>query len=76
MWVNRDTGLVDRWDFVLKGEAVPPTTFLWTGWKKYGNIMLAGERMNPADGRKLLLPNIAVLESVPDSVFTSPDPVS
>ena len=75
VWVNRDTGLVDRWDFVLKGEAAPPTTFLWTGWKKYGGIMLAGERMNPAEGRKLLLPDIAVLESVPDSVFTSPDPI-
>jgi hypothetical protein len=75
VWVNRDTGMVDRWDFVLKGEAVPPTTFMWTGWKKYGNIMLAGERMNPTEGRKLLLPNIAVLESVPDSVFTSPDPI-
>ncbi len=75
VWVNRDTGMVDRWDFVLKGEAAPPTTFLWTGWKKYGGIMLAGERMNPAEGRKLLLPDIAVLESVPDSVFTSPDPI-
>jgi hypothetical protein len=75
VWVNRDTGMVDRWDFVLKGEAVPPTTYTWTGWKKHGGIMLAGERMNPADGRKLLLPDIAVLESVPDSVFTSPDPI-
>ncbi len=76
VWVNRDTGMVDRWDFVLKGEAVPPTTYTWTGWKKHGRIMLAGERTNPADGRKLLLPDIAVLESVPDEVFTSPDPDS
>jgi len=75
VWVNRDTGMVDRWDFVLKGESVPPSTFMWTGWKKYGGIMLAGERMNPKEGRKLLLPDIAVLESVPDSVFTSPDPI-
>jgi hypothetical protein len=75
VWVNHATGMVDRWDFVLKGEAVPPTTYAWTGWKKHGNIMLAGERTNPADNRKLLLPGIAVLESVPDSVFTSPDPI-
>lgn len=75
VWVNRNTGLVDRWDFVLKGQAVPPTTFTWTGWKKYGGIMLAGERVNPKEDGKLLLPNIAVLESVPDSVFTSPDPI-
>ena len=76
VWVNRDTGMVDRWDYVLKGESVPPTTWQWTGWKKYGRIMLSGERTNPKDNGKLLLPDIAVLESVPDAVFTSPDPVS
>jgi hypothetical protein len=75
VWVNRDTGLVDRWDYVLKGENVPPTTWLWSGWKKYGGIMLSGDRTNPKDNGKLLLPDIAVLESVPDSVFTSPDPM-
>ena len=73
VWVNRDTGLVDRWDYVLKGEDVPPTTWTWTGWKKHGGIMLASERMNAKDNRKLLLHEIAVLESVPDAVFTSPD---
>jgi len=73
VWVNRETGLVDRWDFVLKGEAVPPTTWNWIGWRKHGGIMLAGERVNP-EGRKILLPGIEVPESVPESVFTSPDP--
>jgi hypothetical protein len=75
VWVNRDTGMVDRWDYVLKGESVPPTTWRWTGWKKYGGIMLAGERVSPAENRKILLPDLAVLETLPDSVFTSPDPV-
>lgn len=75
VWVNRGTGMVDRWDYVLKGENVPPTTWKWTGWRKYGNVMLAGERTNEKEGRKLLLHEIAVLESVPDSVFTSPDPM-
>jgi hypothetical protein len=76
VWVNRDTGLVDRWDYVLKGEDVPPTTWTWTGWKKHGAIMLAGERLNARENRKLLLHEIAVLDSVPDSAFTSPDPIS
>ena len=75
VWVNRDTGMVDRWDYVLAGESVAPTTWQWTGWKKYGDIMLAGERTNAKENGKLMLPDIAVLESVPDSVFTSPDPV-
>ena len=76
VWVNRDTGMVDRWDYVLMGEKVPPTTWMWTGWKKYGDIMLAGERMNSKEKEKLLLPDIAVLTEVPDKVFTSPDPIS
>ena len=76
VWVNRETGMVDRWDYVLKGEKVPPTTWMWTGWTKHGNIMLAGERTNAKENRKLMLPGIAVLDSVPDAVFTSPDPVS
>jgi hypothetical protein len=75
VWVNRDTGLVDRWDYVLKGENVPPTTWRWSSWKKYGGIMLSGERTNAADGHKIMLPDIAVLEGVPDPVFTSPDPI-
>ena len=75
VWVNRETGMVDRWDYVLNGETVAPTTWRWTGWKKYGDIMLAGERTNAKDSGKILLPEIAVLDSLPDSVFTSPDPV-
>jgi hypothetical protein len=76
VWVNRATGMVDRWDYVLKGEKVPPTTWMWTGWRKYGDIMLAGERSNPKENRKLLLPDIAVMTEVPDKVFTSPEPIS
>jgi hypothetical protein len=37
--------------------------------------MLASERLNEKDNRKLLLHEIAVLESVPDEVFTAPDPI-
>ncbi len=76
VWVNRDTGLVDRWDYVLKGEDVPPTTWTWTEWKKHGDVMLAGRRFNAKDNRTILLHEIAVLESVPDATFTSPDPMS
>ena len=75
VWVNRGTGLVDRWDYVLRGEDVPPTTWMWSGWTRHGDIMLAGERLNPKENRKLLLHEIAVLDSVPDAAFTSPDPM-
>ena len=71
VWVNRDTRLVDRWDFVLKGEDAPPTTFLWKDWRRVGDVKLAGERVNPKDGRKLVFPVLEAPASLPDAVFTS-----
>jgi len=75
VWVNRDTHLVDRWDFVLKGEAVPPTTFLWKDWRKVGRVKLSAERVNPKDNRKLVFPVLETPAAVPDAVFTSNAPV-
>lgn len=74
VFINRDTHLVDRWDFVLKGEPVPPTTFEWKNWQRKGAIMLASERPNPKEpGRRIVFPVLAAPESLPDSVFTSPE---
>jgi hypothetical protein len=72
VYVNKATHLVDRWDFVLKGEQVPPTTFLWQGWTKKGNVMLAPERLNVKDKRRIAFPVLEVPETIPDSVFTTP----
>jgi hypothetical protein len=71
-FVNRKTGLVDKWEFVLKGENKPPSPFSWEGWKKYGNVMLAPERKNPKDGTRIYFPVLEVKESLPDAVFTDP----
>jgi hypothetical protein len=72
VWVNRDTHLVDRWDFVLKGEDVPPTSFLWKDWRQVGNVKLAGERVNTKDNRRLVFPVLETPVALPDPVFTSP----
>jgi hypothetical protein len=69
-YVNRQTGLVDRWDFVLKGEAKAPTSFTWEGWKKYGNVMLAPERKNPKDGTRIYFPLLEVPAAIADRTFT------
>jgi hypothetical protein len=75
LFVNRRTHLIDRWDFVLKGEKTPPTTFEWKGWKRYGGIMLSPERVDPAKGTKILFPVLDAPKSMPDAVFTSNAPV-
>ena len=70
-YVNRRTHLVDRWAFVLKGEEEPASHYWWRGWKKYGKVKLAPERAAVDGDGKLLFENLAVSDSMPDSVFTS-----
>jgi hypothetical protein len=78
VYVNRSTGLVDRWAYILESmpKEGPPTVWLWEGWQKYGNIMLAPHRTQVGEGgRKLELSDIAVTDQMPETVFTSPAPV-
>jgi hypothetical protein len=71
-YVNRRTGFVERWDFVLKGEDKPPASFSWKNWKAYGQIRLADDRVNLADGTRIHFPVLEVPGSVPEAVFTTP----
>ena len=77
-YLNRDTGLRDRWAYVLERQEPdsPPTQWIWSDWKDYGGIKLASGRTRPEGGRQLPLDDIAVFDELPDSVFTSPEPVS
>jgi hypothetical protein len=72
VFVDRKTGLVDRWEFVLKGADAPPTPFEWSGWKSCGEIQLADERVNPNDGTRIHFPVLDAPASVPDAVFSQP----
>src|SRR6266496_3884330 len=71
-YVNRKTGLVDRWDYVLKGDKKPPSAFTWANWKAYGKIKLADDRVNAADGTRIYFPVLEVPASVPEATFTTP----
>lgn len=80
-WINRDTHLMDRWAYLLQAQpgqarATEPTAWRWQGWQKYGNILLAPTRAQVSGDRKLELTDIAVFDTLPDSVFTSPEPVA
>jgi len=76
-YINRETGLMDRWAYRLERQELdaPPTHWIWNGWKKHGNIMLASGRTNP-EGRSLPMDDITVHDELPDSVFTSPEEVA
>jgi hypothetical protein len=69
VFVNAKTGLVDRWEFVLKGEKTPPVPFDWKGWKAHGRIQLADDRVNPNDGTRIHFPVLDVPAALPDEAF-------
>jgi len=78
-YINRDTHLMDRWAFLLQDQPrdAAPTAFLWEGWQRYGKVMLAPTRTQVGgEARKMEMGDIAVFDTLPDTVFTSPDPVA
>jgi len=76
-WINRDTHLMDRWAYLLQDQPrdAAPTAWLWQDWQKVGKIMLAPTRKQVGGDKTLPLSDLAVYDSLPDSVFTSPTPV-
>jgi pyrroloquinoline quinone biosynthesis protein B len=75
VWVGTDSGLVEQWSyFADAADAEPVFVCPWRDWKQYGRIMLSGDR-GELNGRTARLTGIAVFDELPESVFTSPDPV-
>jgi hypothetical protein len=70
VYVARDSGLVEQFDYFAKAEdAEPALSAPWHGWKRYGRILLCddhGERKHTG---------IAVFDELPESIYTSPEPV-
>jgi hypothetical protein len=77
MYVHPETGLVDRWTYVLEGQEPPPTAWEWRGWREMGSgILLAPSRVQVGGenaGREISLAPIAVPAELPDAVFESPE---
>ena len=79
LYVDKDTGQLDRWAFRLQSMAddAPPAVFDWTGYKTLnapgGEVRLA-ER-HEGGSRAILTNNLSAPESVPDDAFTSPEPM-
>ena len=75
-YVNRATGLVDKWEYILDGGPGPAVPFLWKEWKRHGTILLASDRVSQQDDVRIHFPVLEAPVSVPDRAFTSPESVS
>jgi hypothetical protein len=72
LYVNRETHLLDRWRFRLQGGT--EGDYRWTGWQRFGGILLATERIG-ANGDRILFEDVIVTDSLPDEVFASLEPL-
>jgi hypothetical protein len=74
VYVNKQTNLVDRWGYVLQNQPAnsQPTQWLWQGWGPVGPILLAPTRTQVGGDGKLEFTDLAVVDNLPDSIFTSP----
>lgn len=68
VYVADDSGLVEQWDYFQDAsDPEPGITTPWTGWERFGEILLATSRGRDADW------NIAVFEELPAAVYSDPD---
>jgi len=76
--INRTTHLMDRWSYILQDDPpqAPPAAWEWKGWRRFGGILLAPEKVAVGkDGVRITHPILEVPSSVPDTAFERPDPL-
>ncbi|GAA4391387.1 hypothetical protein [Hymenobacter koreensis] len=72
--VNPKTNLVEEWAYFPKAtDAQPAFRRRWAEYRRYGNIMLASDRSDGKDARRI--DNIAALATVPAGLMDSKTPV-
>ena len=70
VWVDYDDKLIQQWAYFSDAQNDEPNFVLpWTDYKKYGDIMLSGER-----GERDLT-DIKVMKKAPKEAFESPEPL-
>jgi len=82
-YVSRDTGLMERWDYLLQDEqgnagTGAPSTFLWQNWEPVegSTIRLSRDKVRPGDGPPVAIrfPEVSA-SAEPDTVaFLPPGP--
>ena len=71
-YVNRETHLMDRWKYKLSGGA--EGDYRWSQWHRYGGVRVATQR--DGNDEVIRFEDIYVGDSIPDEIFSSPDPVT
>jgi hypothetical protein len=74
--IDRETGLVRRWTFLLEGRDTPGT-YSWEGYESFetpmGRIMMSNEKRGSTTS--IMTNQVAFPQAVPDGMFTDPRPM-
>jgi hypothetical protein len=65
-YINTDTGLMDKWEFLLQGGE--KGTFQWLDWTKVGNVRLSTYKKG-TDGTGIRIQPLKALDSADPSYF-------
>jgi len=72
-YVAKDTGLMERWDFVLTGQkAEERSRFAWTDWTQVGPVRLALTKSAPDGSLTIRFLNVSGSTSADDAAFSPP----
>lgn len=69
-WVDPETGLMDRWQYVLQQEdgspgQEEPTIWLWSDWRRSGGVLFARERQRVGGDEPFSI-DFSVVEAIRD----------
>ena len=74
LFVNRQTHLIDRWEYVLTGQKPPPQSASWESWSEIGPLRLSLARRFQGKSVMLRFENAATPDAMDESVFTHSRP--
>ena len=70
VYIDQKEKLVTQWDFYPTADTPEPRFKIpWANWQVYGNIWLSDDRGERGHS------DVAVYDELPQSIFTSPDPI-
>ena len=72
-YVSPDSGLMERWEFVLTGqEAKDRSAFLWTDWRDVGGVRLGLTKSAPDGSTVIRFENVSASAAAQDAAFKGP----
>lgn len=80
LYVNKETGRLDRWAFHLQGmpDDAPARAYDWTGYRSFdvpnGTVQLAAQKPSVGGDGALVFPTLDVPSTVPAAMFSDPEP--